>query len=117
MRLRAPRRNSLASAAQSLVSPWRAPAYARAVRILVCQSRIVPPVSKVSALMSSRPMPAPSPRRLVQTIIRGQRRVPPRRVRALGPDKVAPELHDLAAVVVDPAQGLGLIVHRAQLDS
>jgi hypothetical protein len=50
MSVRERRQNSLASFTQSRSTPSRAPIAANAVRIPVCQSRIVPPVSKQSAL-------------------------------------------------------------------
>src|SRR2546428_4808901 len=45
------RRYSLVSAAQSACRPWRAPAAAKARLRPWCQSRMVPPVSQVRALM------------------------------------------------------------------
>src|SRR5437016_14683961 len=45
------RRYALVSVAQSACRPWRAPAAAKARLRPWCQSRMVPPVSKVSALM------------------------------------------------------------------
>ena len=52
MPLSARRRYSLVAAGQSATTPRRAPAAASAAAMPRCQSRIVPPVSKVSALIA-----------------------------------------------------------------
>ena len=48
------RRSSLANPAQSRLRPCLAPAFAKALLKPVCQSRMVPPVSNVRALTSSK---------------------------------------------------------------